>query len=376
MDAGRAMRIGWDDVRLFLRREWLELVTFRPSDRPWEMPFAAALSTGLPMLAGAAYGRMADAAIASMAGLVFLYLPGTPLQHRMVALMACGFGMICCFAAGALSHLLPAAQVPLLTLTAIAVTMVCRYYRVGPPGSLFFIMVAAVSAYMPGGLADLPYRIGILALGCVSATAVALLYSLHILRRRPPVPIPPPPVADFDRVWLDSVVIGLAVGLSLAVAQMVELDKAYWVAVSCLAGMQGMSLRAAWNRQVHRSLGTAIGLVVTWGLLSVLGGGWSVAIALIVLTFLIETAVVRNYGFATIFITPLTILLAEVPTLGGDTGAMMEARLLDTLLGAGIGFAGAVCLHSPAFRRRFGGWLRRVIPARLLLPEPDANAER
>ena len=37
------MRIGWDDVRLFLRREWLELVTFRPSDRPWEMPFAAAL---------------------------------------------------------------------------------------------------------------------------------------------------------------------------------------------------------------------------------------------------------------------------------------------------------------------------------------------
>ncbi|HRO13897.1 MAG TPA: FUSC family protein [Paracoccus sp. (in: a-proteobacteria)] len=170
---------------------------------------------------------------------------------------------------------------------------------------------------------------------------------------------------DFDRVWLDSIVIGLAVGLSLAAAQVLQLDKAYWVPVSCLAVIQGMSLRAAWNRQVHRSIGSVIGLVLAWGLLAILGGGWSIAFALIALTFLIETAVVRHYGFAAIFITPLTIILAEAPTLGEDIGALMEARLLDTLLGAGIGFGGAICLHSPAFRGWFGRGLRRMIPARL-----------
>ena len=360
------MRIGRADLARVIGREWRELVTVHPSDRPWEMPFAAALSSGIPMLAGAAYGQMGGAVTASMAGLVFLYLPATPLHHRMVTIMACSFGMICCYAVGVASHLAPVAQVPLMTVAATLVTMVCRYYRIGPPGSLFFIMVAAVAAYSPGTLADLPYRIGMLALGCINATAVAFIYSLHILRRRAPEPLPSPPVNDFDRVWLDSVVIGLAVGLSLAAAQVLQLDKAYWVPVSCLAVIQGMSIRAAWNRQVHRSIGSAIGLVLTWGLLTLLGGGWSIALALIALTFLIETAVVRHYGFATIFITPLTIILAEAPTLGDNIGTLMEARLLDTLLGAGIGFAGAVCLHSPAFRDRFRRWLLRVLPAGLL----------
>lgn len=362
------MRFVSTDLVQLLRREWRELITINPSDRPWEMPFAAALSTGIPMLVGAATGNMADASIASMAGLVFLYLPATPLHYGMVRIMACGFGMICCHAAGAVSHLAPVLQVPLLTLTAILVTMICQFYRIGPPGSLFFIMVAAVAAYAPGTLADLPSRLGMVALGCINATVIAFLYSLHILRRRAPKPVPPPPQADFDRVWIDSVVIGLAVGLSLALAELLGLDKAYWVAVSCLAIIQGISLRAAWNRQVHRLIGSAIGLGVTWVLMLFLLNDWLIAIALIVLSFLIETAVVRHYGFAAIFITPLTIILAEAPNLGADIGPMMEARLLDTILGAGIGFAGAVCLHSPAFRAWFGGWLRRLLPRRLLPP--------
>ncbi|HRO13896.1 MAG TPA: hypothetical protein PLL33_02425 [Paracoccus sp. (in: a-proteobacteria)] len=169
------MRIGKADAVRMIRREWRELITVYPSDRPWEMPFAAALSSGIPMLAGAAYGRMGDAVVASMAGLVFLYLPATPLHHRMVTIMACSFGMICCYATGVVSHLAPVAQVPLMTVAAILVTMVCRYYRVGPPGSLFFIMVAAAAAYSPGMLGDLPYRVGMLALGCINATAVAFI---------------------------------------------------------------------------------------------------------------------------------------------------------------------------------------------------------
>ncbi|MRX50395.1 FUSC family protein [Paracoccus sp. S-4012] len=360
------MRLSRDDIGVFLRHEWRELVTIRASDRPWEMPVGAALATGLPMLAGAAWDLMGDATLASMAGLIFVYLPRTPLHHRMVTIMGCGFGMICCFAIGALCQLVPVARVPVLALLATALTMLCRYFRIGPPGNLFFIMVAAVAAYAPAVLADLPYRIGILALGCINAAAVALIYSLHALRRRAALPIPPPPEPDFDGLWIDPVVIGLAVGLSLALAQALGLDKAYWVAVSCLAVMQGLSLRAAWNRHVHRTLGTAIGLGLTWVLLSLLAGNWEIALALTALTFLIETAIVRHYGFAAVFITPLTIILAEAPNLGGNTAALMEARLLDTVLGTSIGFAGAACLHSPAFRRRFGAMLRRLIPARYL----------
>ena len=167
--------IDWSVIKGAARREWRELVTVHPSDRPWQMPFAAALASGAPLLVAAAFDRMADGVIASLAGLVFLYLPATSLQHRMVKLMACAFGMIACYALGLFSHLAPVAMVPVITVLAILVTMVCHYYRVGSPGSLFFIMTAAIGAYSPGELADIPFRIGIFAIGCIHAAIVAFL---------------------------------------------------------------------------------------------------------------------------------------------------------------------------------------------------------
>jgi uncharacterized membrane protein YccC len=137
------------------------------------------------------------------------------------------------------------------------------------------------------------------------------------------------------------------------------------VPVSCLAVIQGVSIRAAWNRQLHRILGTSLGLILTWALVEVTTGRWAIAGAIVLLTFVIETAVVRHYGFAVIFITPLTILLAEAATLGqGSPASLVEARFLDTIIGAMIGFAGAACLHNPTVRQSLGALLRRIVPFR------------
>jgi len=359
--------MNWVKIKQVAKREWRELVTVNPSDRPWQMPFAAAIAGGLPMLAAAALDRMAEGMVASLAGFVFLYLPQTPLHHRMSALMAFSFGMICCFTIGAFAHVAPTVRVPLIALTAIFATMICRYYRVGPPGSVFFIMACAIGAYTPGELGDIPFRTGILAIGCINTTVIAYVYSIYILARRPADAIPPAPVAGFNDVWLNSIVIGLFLGLSLTVAQAFSLEKPYWVPISCLAVIQGMSVRAAWNRQLHRIIGTSIGLMVTWALLSFISNSLTIAAAVMLLIFLIETAVVRHYGFAAIFFTPVAILLAEAPTLGeADTGALIAARFIDTLLGTFIGFIGAMCLHSPVLRAHAARWLRPLIPERMI----------
>jgi hypothetical protein len=42
----------------------------------------------------------------------------------------------------------------------------------------------------------------------------------------------------------------------------------------------------------------------------------------------IETAAVRHYGFAVIFITPLTILLAEATTLGQGLRSLIPSRFV------------------------------------------------
>lgn len=356
----------WQQIRDLLRQEWRQLLTVNPSDRLWPMPFAAALASGLPLLVGAYFHQMGYGLVSSLGGLVFLYLPATPLSHRMVWVMACAFGMTACYTLGVMSHFVPALMMPVLTFIAILVTMVCRFYGMGPPGSLFFIMAAAIGAYSPVGVMAVPLMVGLLSLGTLQACLIAFFYSLHALRVREAKPIAPLPEPTFDGVVFDSVVIGVFVGISLALAQLFHLEKAYWVPVSCLAVIQGASLRAVWTKQLHRIVGTGLGLLVSWGLLSLPMNPWGVAMTMMGLSFIVETLVVRNYAFAAMFITPLTILLAEAATQGqGSPTAMIEARFYDTVLGCLVGLVGAVCLHSPAFRDRVGGVLRRLIPARL-----------
>jgi uncharacterized membrane protein YccC len=352
----------WSRLLALLREELRQLTTIRPSDRPWQMPFAAALASGLPLLVGAYFGRMDYGLVSSLGGLVFLYLPETPLHHRMVSLMACAFAMTSCYALGVMSHLLPAVMMFVLTFTAILVTMVCRFYRVGVPGSLFFVMAAAIGAYSPGDILQVPLKVGLIAMGCLLACLIAFFYSIHILRRRAPKPIEPLPTPTFDFVVFDSVVIGVCVGISLALAQLLQLGNAYWVPVSCLAVIQGMTLRAVWDKQVHRLLGTGIGLLLSWGLLTLPLDNWSISFMMMALAFVIETAVVRHYGFAAIFITPMTILLADATNLEhGSAAVLIHARFYDTLLGCSIGLLGGFCLHNQRFRTVVGGSMRRFI---------------
>ena len=41
-----------------LRAEWRHLTTFTPSTRRWQMAFAAALASGLPLMVGAWFGHL------------------------------------------------------------------------------------------------------------------------------------------------------------------------------------------------------------------------------------------------------------------------------------------------------------------------------
>ncbi|MGJ4748444.1 hypothetical protein ACQV5M_18940, partial [Leptospira sp. SA-E8] len=149
----------------YVQAELRHLLRPNASDRPWQMPLCAALASGLPLLAGAWANDIEPGLIASLGGLVFLYCPNTPLHHRMVTLMACAFGLTACYAVGLLGQLVPWLLVPLLALTCMLVTMVCRFYALGPPGSLFFVMAAAIAACTPTPPAQLTQHVGLLALG-------------------------------------------------------------------------------------------------------------------------------------------------------------------------------------------------------------------
>lgn len=357
----------WRKLQLLMLEELRHLTTIQASDRLWQMPFAAALASGLPLLVGAYFNHLDYGLVSSLGGLVFLYMPNTPLYHRMVSVMASAFGMVACYALGLMSHFFAPVMMPVLVFTAIVVTMVCRFYGLGPPGSLFYIMTTSIGAYSPVDPPQLPLMVGLFTMGGLLACLIGLIYSVYILRIQTPKPVTPLPPPTFDFVVFDSVVIGVFVGISLAAAQLLQLEKAYWVPVSCLAVIQGTSLRAVWNKQLHRVIGTGIGLLVSWALLLLPLDKWSISLTMMALTFVIEFAVVRHYAFAVIFITPLTILLVEAATLGnGSISALIQARFFDTVLGCLVGLAGGICLHSTCFRDLVGSQIRRLMPTRLV----------
>jgi uncharacterized membrane protein YccC len=217
--------------------------------------------------------------------------------------------------------------------------MAVRLYRIGPPGGLFFIMSAAIGAYTPVTVERYPALVGLNALGALLACAVALGYSVYTLRRRAPHAVEP------------------------VVAQGLRMPRPYWVPVSCLAVIQGASLRAVRNKQLQRILGTVAGVGVAWACLQPAVGPWGIALLVMGLTFLVETLVVRHYGSAVVFITPLTLLLADAADLGSASpAALMQARLLDTVLGAVIGLLGGFCLHHARIRAPIAAALRRSVP--------------
>lgn len=365
---------GWSGLQALIMAELRQLTIIQASNRVWQMPFTAALASGLPLLVGAYFDHLSYGLVSSIGGLVFLYLPSTPMSHRMVWVMACAFAIVACYALGVMSHFFPLLMMPVLVFIAIIVTMVCRFYLVGPPGSLFFIMAASIGAYSPVELAEIPLMVGLIFMGSLLACLIAFCYSVYMLRLRPPQAVAAIPKPTFDFVVFDSVVIGVFVGISLVVAQALQLQKAYWVPVSCLAVIQASSLRAVWNKQLHRVVGTSIGLLLAWGILLFPLDKWSISLIMMALTFVIEFTVVRHYAFAAAFITPLTILLAEAATLGhGSAATLIYARFIDTVLGCLVGLLGGICLHSPRFRTVTTRYMRRLIPGRYLTSIPTRD---
>jgi len=79
-------------------------------------------------------------------------------------------------------------------------------------------------------------------------------------------------------------------------------------------------------------------------------GVW-LALLLMALQFMVEVVVIRNYGLALVFITPLALVIAAQGNVA-DVGATIVERIVDTVIGAVI----AVVILAVAFllRRRAG----------------------
>ena len=135
------------------------------------------------------------------------------------------------------------------------------------------------------------------------------------------------------------------ISFSYLVAVLLELPNALWVPISCAAILQGATYRMIWHRNIHRIVGTAIGMGVAWWLFSLQPNYWVLALSMIFFQFVVELLIVKNYGAAVIFITPLTVIMAEFTSANMSTAVLLEHRLIDISIGSAIGIIGGTIFH-------------------------------
>ncbi|MPV37539.1 FUSC family protein [Georgenia subflava] len=135
-------------------------------------------------------------------------------------------------------------------------------------------------------------------------------------------------------VALDAAV-RVAVGIVVAglIALTISTDHMYWaMMVAALVLYQGLDRRRSLIRARNRFVGTVIGVGLFWLVAVADPGQWAVVVLIVVLQGTIELAVPRNYAVAVTFITPLALTIGSAGG-GGDLGALITERLLDTVIG-------------------------------------------
>ena len=337
------------------------LFELRQTERLWHIPLLASLCSGIPLLIGLYFQNLSYGILSCTAGLVILYLPSASLARRMITMLACSFGFMISFTIGIIFSFDPILSAVVLGLLAFGVQWTTTYFSMKPPGSFFFLMIASIASCMPFHLETIPNKVGLVGMGAMLACVLAFVYSFYIVRKYPARSEPVHIKIKKHHNTITAAITGFFVGLSLLIGNLLHLSNPYWVPISCLAVMQGVSLEHIWQRSFHRVLGTLIGLGFAWILLLRHLTPLTVCILIFVLQFIIEMLVVRHYGLAVIFITPLTILLAEAGSaINANPNVLIPSRLLDIVLGCVIGAIAGWFIHHEQLREKAERQLRKT----------------
>ena len=148
----------------------------------------------------------------------------------------------------------------------------------------------------------------------------------------------------FDKnsiVFVSAIRFFVIVTIAAIIAYEFNLVRSYWVPLSCVAVLSGATIVATYHRAIQRGIGTIVGILIASFILAIHPSGYIIALFILVLTFITELFIVKNYGLAALFFTPSALLMAESTSHGSFSFSYFaSARLIDVLIGSAIGLIG------------------------------------
>jgi uncharacterized membrane protein YccC len=175
----------------------------------------------------------------------------------------------------------------------------------------------------------------------------------------------------FDKnsiVFISAVRFGFVIIISAIIAFEFELARSYWVPLSCVAVMSGATIVSTHHRAIQRGIGTVLGILIASIILALEPSGYIIAFFVLLLTFITELFIVKNYGLAALFFTPNALLMAESTSQGSFSFAYFaSARMIDVLIGSVIGLIGVWLIGRKSASSRLPHIISKTIRAQAQL---------
>jgi len=335
----------------------------KKNKRSRHIPFLASLCVAIPLFLALYFDNFGKGLMASLGGLVILYYqPNISFGSRMLTLLVCSLGFTFSLGIGLIFSFNPYVSAIVLGFFAMGIHLVTTYFKIKPPGNFFFIMIASMASCQSYNLEMIPEKNGFLFLGTMLACFLALCHGLLTIKKEQTTEIFVIQIKKGKFVSLiDSIVIGVFIAISLIIGHLLEMKNPYWIPISCLAILQGISKQHVWERMLHRIVGTFIGIGLCWLILLFCDTPLSICITIFVLQYLVEVLIVKNYALAIIFITPMTILLTEIgSSFTANTEIIVSARFLDITIGSVLGVLGGWFIYNQRFKHKATQQLRKT----------------
>ena len=215
----------------------------------------------------------------------------------------------------------------------------------GPPGALIFVFAASVALSDVESFNMVLQRTA--ATGAAALLAWLICMLTEVLRERvaeASTPLGPARPLSHQLIAVGRVILGAAIAAFVAHAYGGNYPG--WAAMGAVAVLQGAHLHISMNRALQRTGGNIVGATLVGAFLVLEPSIWTVILLVAFLSFATEVIIGANYGLGQILVTPMALLMSYLaaPELAGIE--MAQERVLDTVIGAGIGMVLAVVFST------------------------------
>ncbi|MFC8564727.1 FUSC family protein [Streptomyces sp. NPDC057245] len=159
---------------------------------------------------------------------------------------------------------------------------------------------------------------------------------------------------------LAPIAVRTALGCALAgyASLALGIGRPYWALVTAAALYQA-NLTLTWSRAVQRVVGNVAGVLLFAALVPLAHLGQVLLVLFcLALNFGAEALITRNYWLGTVCVTPMALLITEFAGYQ-QPGELITERVVDTLVGALVGFLAAVAVTN----RRAGNRVEQAVTA-------------